>query len=379
MSRTVVAVPGEGIGPEVTEEALRVLEWFRKNGRVDVSLHDADMGLHMYESTGELVSDPHWDAMTQADAVLFGAIGGDGYSDLPMDVKRRRGLLALRRKLGVFANLRPVRAYSSLLGASTLKEEVIDGVDLVVVRELTGGVYFGKPRGIETLPDGTRRGVNTHVYTTGEIRRVGRAAFELARRRRGQVCSVEKSNVMESGKLWQEEIIRLHEDEFSDVALNHLLADNCAMQLIRDPRQFDVIVTDNLFGDVLSDCAAMITGSLGMLPSASLGGLDDADRKPALYEPVHGSAPDIAGRGIANPLGAVLSVALMFRFTFQDEENASLLEAAVENVLEHGLRTADIAEKGKKTVSTRAMGDAVIGALIEIAPQTHASKELTGD
>ena len=265
--------------------------------------------------------------------------------------------------MDVFANLRPIKVLPPLEDASPVKREIVRGVDLVIVRELTGGLYFGEPRGIETLPDGSRRGVNTQVYTTGEIRRVARAAFDLARQRRGTVCSVEKSNVMESGRLWRQEVQKLRERDYPDLELSHMLADNCAMQLIRDPRQFDVIVTDNLFGDILSDCAAMLTGSLGMLPSASLGLAEKGARPPAIYEPVHGSAPDIAGQGKANPLGAILSFAMLLRHSLRRDEDALLLESAVLDALQNGVRTADIMEAGKKEVGTGEMGDAVLEAL----------------
>jgi 3-isopropylmalate dehydrogenase len=253
--------------------------------------------------------------------------------------------------------------FGPLAEASSLKRELVEGLDIVIVRELTGGVYFGEPRGIETLPDGTRRGVNTQVYTTPEIIRVARVAFDLAKLRGGKVCSVEKANVMESGILWREEVQKLHDSEYQDVELSHMYADNCAMQLVRKPKQFDVIVTDNLFGDILSDCAAMLTGSLGMLPSASLGAADATGRRRALYEPVHGSAPDIAGQGLANPLATLLSYAMMLRYSFEQLEDAALLEGAVEDVLASGVRTADIMTPGATQVSTTAMGEALLGAL----------------
>ncbi len=309
-----------------------------------------------------------------ADAVLVGSEGGPKWDDLRLTgaPEMRSGLSRLRRELDLFANLRPVKPRPALLDASTLKPEVVRGVDLVIVRELTGGVYFGAPRGIERLADGTRRGVDTQVYTSPEIERVARAAFDLARTRRGHVCSVDKANVMKSGVLWREEVQRLRDEEYPDVALTHMYADNCAMQLVREPRQFDVIVTDNLFGDILSDAAAMITGSLGMLPSASLGAMDANRRRRALYEPVHGSAPDIAGQGVANPLGAILSVALMLRHSFGLGSEAELLDQAVNAVLDDGLRTADIAEPGITPVSTAAIGDAVLGALDKLAANSAA-------
>jgi 3-isopropylmalate dehydrogenase len=268
--------------------------------------------------------------------------------------------------MDLFANLRPALVFEPLIGASTLKPEVIEGLDILIIRELTGGTYFGEPRGITTLPDGTRRGVNTQVYTTPEIIRVARVAFELARKRRNKLCSVEKANVMESGQLWREEVQKLHDAEYQDVALSHMYADNCAMQLVRNPKQFDVIVTDNLFGDLLSDCAAMLTGSLGMLPSASLGAPDSSGRRKALYEPVHGSAPDIAGKDAANPLACVLSFAMMLRYSFDMKDEAELVEKAVNNALATGVRTGDIMQPGMKRVSATEMGNAVLAQLAKL-------------
>ena len=366
-ARAVVVLPGDGVGPEVTGEALKVLDWFRNERGVAVDLVQGDMGAATYAEHGVLMTDETLESVLAADAVLFGSIGGPEYDAIPAKARRGRGLLFLRKRLGLFANLRPVKALKPLLDASSLKPEVIDGADMVVVRELTGGVYFGEPRGIETLPDGSRRAVNTQVYTTEEIRRVARTAFDLAQGRSGRVCSVEKSNVMESGKLWREEVQALHDADYPDIELTHMLADNCAMQIVRRPTQFDVIVTDNLFGDLLSDCASMITGSLGMLPSASLGAVDENGRRPALYEPVHGSAPDIAGQNIANPIGAILSVAMMLRYSFGLDEDAVLIDSAVERALEQGFRTADLVDETGDAVSTSEMGDAIVAALREVA------------
>jgi 3-isopropylmalate dehydrogenase len=307
------------------------------------------------------------DKALAADAVLLGAVGGPKWDDLPFEQKPERGLLRLRKDLGLFANLRPAICFDALVGASTLKPEVVSGLDIMIVRELTGGVYFGEPRGVETLPDGTRRGINTQVYTTPEIHRVARVAFDLARKRQGRVCSVEKANVMESGVLWREEVQKLHDADYADVALSHMYADNCAMQLVRAPKQFDVIVTDNLFGDMLSDAAAMLTGSLGMLPSASLGATDETGRRRALYEPVHGSAPDIAGQGMANPLACLLSFSMMLRYSFDLADEANLLDGAVEAVLAKGVRTADIVAEGQTAIGTSAMGDAILAELARLS------------
>jgi len=281
---------------------------------------------------------------------------------MPREAQEAGGLRRLRREFQMFANLRPVVALPGMLDSSTLKREAIEGVDMIIVRELAGGIYFGEPRGIETLPDGRRRGVNTWVYTTDEVERVARVAFELARARSGRLTSVDKANVMEAGVMWREEVDRLHRAEFPDTAVNHLYADNAAMQLVRNPRQFDVVVTDNMFGDILSDCAAMITGSLGMLPSASLGARDATGHRHALFEPVHGSAPDIAGQGIANPIGAILSFGMALRHCLGTEQDAALLDRAVADALGR-VRTADIMQAGYERVSTVGMGDAVLAAL----------------
>ena len=298
-----------------------------------------------------------------ADAVLFGSVGGPKWDSVPFEIRPEAGLLRLRKELAVFANLRPAKVFDALAGASSLKPDYVRGLDIMIVRELIGGIYFGEPRGIETLPDGSQRGINTEVYTTAEIERVGRVAFDLARKRQNRVCSVEKANVMESGLLWRQVITALHKAEYPDVQLSHMYADNCAMQLAKNPKQFDVIVTSNLFGDILSDLAAMLTGSLGMLPSATLGAVDAEGRRRAFYEPIHGSAPDIAGKGLANPLAQILSLALLLRYSFDMETEATAIEAAVERVLAKAGRTPDIAEPGRAQISTAQMGDALLAEL----------------
>ncbi len=318
----VVVVGGEGIGPEVTAQSHRLLNWFVANRNVPVILREAQYGLIPYLATGKVLPQDTVEAMEEADAILWGATGGPETTEVP--------------------------------------------ADFVIIRELTSGIYFGEPRGIETLADGQRRGFNTEQYTTNQVRRVARAAFELARMRKGKVCSVDKANVLETSVLWREEVIALHAAEFSDVELSHLYVDNAAMQIVREPSQFDVMVTGNIFGDILSDCAAMASGSLGMLPSASLGPVDKFGRRKALYEPVHGSAPDIAGKGIANPLGSILSVAMMLRITLNRPDDADLLEKAVGTALAAGARTADIAEPGATRLSTQQMGDAVLNALEKV-------------
>jgi 3-isopropylmalate dehydrogenase len=303
----------------------------------------------------------------KADAVLFGAVGGPKWDKLPFASKPEQGLLRLRKDLGLFANLRPALCFEALKDASTLKPEIVAGLDILIVRELTGGVYFGLPKETTTLPDGQKRAVDTQVYTTSEIERIARVAFALARLRNKRVASVEKSNVMMTGVLWREVVTRVHKSEFPDVALSHVLADNCAMQLVRNPKQFDVILADNLFGDVLSDEAAQLAGSIGMLPSASLGVKDPQTRRqPALYEPIHGSAPDIAGQGIANPIACILSFAMCLHYSFDRAEDAKLLDKAVEHVLSEGLRTADIMQNGMTKVSTTAMASAIIKALDQL-------------
>jgi 3-isopropylmalate dehydrogenase len=362
----VAVVGGEGTGPEVTAQSHRILDWFSAKRGVPMVLRDAQYGLIPYLATGKVLPQDTVDAMDEADAILWGATGGPETKQVPAAARKAGSLLSLRSKYDLYANLRPIVANPALAESAPLKAEVLRGVDFVIIRELTSGIYFGEPRGIETLADGQRRGFNTEQYTTNQIRRVARAAFELARTRRGKVCSVDKANVLETSVLWREEVIALHAAEFSDVELSHLYVDNAAMQIVRQPSQFDVMVTGNIFGDILSDCAAMASGSLGMLPSASLGPVDKFGRRKALYEPVHGSAPDIAGKGIANPLGSILSVAMMLRMTLDRPDDAALLEKAVDAALAVGARTADIAEPGATRLSTQEMGDAVLNALEQV-------------
>ena len=325
----VAVVGGEGIGPEVTAQSQRVLNWFAAKRGVPMVLREAQYGIIPYLATGKVMPPDTVEAMEEADAILWGATGGPETKEVPAAARKAGSLLGLRSKYDLYANLRPIVANPALADSAPLKASVLKDVDFVIIRELTSGIYFGEPRGIETLADGQRRGFNTEQYTTNQIRRVARSAFELARTRRNKVCSVDKANVLETSVLWREEVIALHEAEFSDVELTHLYVDNAAMQIVREPAQFDVMVTGNIFGDILSDCAAMASGSLGMLPSASLGPVDKFGRRKALYEPVHGSAPDIAGKGIANPLGSILSVAMMLRMTLNRPEDADLLEKAV--------------------------------------------------
>src|SRR3982750_546981 len=363
----VAVVGGEGIGPEVTAQSQRVLNWFSAKRSVPMTLREAQYGVVPYLATGKVLPDDTAEAMEEADAILWGATGGPETKEVPAVARKAGSLLSMRSKYDLYANLRPIVANPALAESAPLKAHILKDVDFIIIRELTSGIYFGEPRGIETLPDGQRRGFNTEQYTTSQVRRVARSAFELARTRRNKVCSVDKENVLETSVLWREEVIKLHREEYSDVELTHLYVDNAAMQIVREPAQFDVMVTGNIFGDILSDCAAMASGSLGMLPSASLGPVDRYGRRKALYEPVHGSAPDIAGKGIANPLGSILSVAMMLRMTLNRPDDAGLLEKAVASALSGGARTADIAEAGSKRLSTQEMGDAVLNALEKFA------------
>jgi 3-isopropylmalate dehydrogenase len=364
---SVLLLPGDGIGPEVMREVRRIMDWFARRQGLGFELEEDLVGGISYDRHGTPLADAVLERALAADAVLFGAVGGPRYDALPFDQKPERGLLRLRKELGLFANLRPAKVFDALIESSSLKPDLVRGLDIMILRELTGGIYFGEPRGIETLPDGQRRGINTQVYTTNEIVRVARVGFELARKRQNRVCSVEKANVMESGVLWREEVQKLHDAEYPDVGLSHMYADNCAMQLIRQPKQFDVIVTDNLFGDLLSDCAAMLTGSLGMLPSASLGAPGADGKRKALYEPVHGSAPDIAGKGLANPIAMLQSFSMTLRYSFDRDEAADLLDGAIARVLAGGLRTADIMQAGMAKVSTSTMGESIVRELDKAA------------
>jgi 3-isopropylmalate dehydrogenase len=362
-NRKILVLAGDGIGPEIMREVMRVIEFFDRRRIASFETSEGLVGGAAYDAAGTPLTDATLAAAMAADAVLFGSVGGPKWESLPFELQPERGLLRLRKEMDLFANLRPAVVFEALADASALKRELVAGLDLMIVRELTGGIYFGEPRGIETLPDGSRRGVNTETYTEAEIERVVRAGFELARKRQRRLTEVDKANVMESGVLWREVARRVHAD-YPEVELSFMYADNCAMQLVRQPKQFDVIVTSNLFGDILSDCAAMLTGSLGMLPSASLGAADATTGQcRALYEPVHGSAPDIAGKGVANPLACILSFAMMLRYSFDLAAEADLVENAVRRALAAGARTGDIARAGATPLGTREMGDAVLREL----------------
>jgi 3-isopropylmalate dehydrogenase len=362
-SKKILIVAGDGIGPEVMGEVERVIGWYATNRKFEVTVEHELVGGCCYDKHGVAVTDDTVAKAKAADAVFLGAVGGPKWDKVPYEGRPEAGLLRLRKDLELFANLRPALCFAALADASSLKREIVEGLDIMIVRELTGGVYFGEPKEITDLGNGERRGVDTQVYTTSEIRRIAEVAFDLARKRNNRVMSVEKRNVMKTGVLWFEEVAKLHKEKFSDVTLENMLADNCAMQLVRNPKQFDVIVTDNLFGDVLSDIASMLTGSLGMLPSASLGAKDATGKANAMYEPVHGSAPDIAGTGAANPIASVLSFAMALRYTFDRGACADLLERAVDAVLAKGLRTGDIMQAGMTRVGTVQMGDAILKEL----------------
>jgi len=361
--RKILLLPGDGVGPEVINEVKKIIKWFNSKKSLDFEIDEDLAGGSSYDKHGTPITDEVFYKALESEVVMLGAVGGPKWDNLEFSKKPERALLKLRKELKLFANLRPAICFKQLVDASTLKPEIVSGLDIMIVRELTGGIYFGEPRGIKPIDNGERKGINTHTYTSSEIIRVARVAFDLAKKRSNKVTSCEKSNVMEAGQLWKEEVQTLHDEEYKEVELNHMLADNCAMQLLRNPKQFDVIVTDNLFGDMLSDQASMLTGSLGLLPSASLGAKNKDGKMRAMYEPIHGSAPDIAGKGIANPIATILSFAMALRYSLNLDKEADHLEKAVQDVLNDGLRTKDIISKGKKEVSTSKMGDAIISKL----------------
>ncbi|PAV24639.1 3-isopropylmalate dehydrogenase [Tamilnaduibacter salinus] len=357
MTRTVLTLPGDGIGPEIIAETERVLERINERFGLGLQFEQGQVGGAAIDATGEPLPGETMEKAQRADAILLGAVGGPKWDHLEMAQRPEKGLLGLRSGLELFANLRPAFLYPQLASASSLKPEVVSGLDILIVRELTGGIYFGQPRGVRETDDGERQGYNTYVYSESEIRRIGRVAFEAARQRNGRLCSIDKANVLEVTRMWRDIMEELSAD-YPDVTLSHMYVDNAAMQLVRDPKQFDVIVTGNMFGDILSDEAAMLTGSIGMLPSAALNA-----EKQGMYEPCHGSAPDIAGQGAANPLATILSAAMMLRYSLGAEKAAVAIESAVSSVLDQGLRTADIDSEGTQRVTTREMGDAVLAAL----------------
>lgn len=358
MSKQILVLPGDGIGPEIVNEAVKVLAVLRDEQGLLIDLDEALVGGAAIDATGAPLPEATLELAKEADAVLLGAVGGPKWESLDISIRPEKSLLGLRSELNLFANLRPAILYPQLAGASSLKAEIVAGLDIMIVRELTGGIYFGQPRGIRELDNGERQGFNTLVYRESEIDRIGRVAFDIAAKRGGRVCSVDKANVLECTELWREVMTRVAAG-YPHVELTHMYVDNAAMQLVKWPKQFDVMVTGNMFGDILSDCAAMLTGSIGMLPSASLD-----ERGKGMYEPIHGSAPDIAGQGIANPLATILSVAMMLRYSLDEPAMADKIERAVERVLDDGLRTPDIMSEGMTEVSCEAMGDAVAAALV---------------
>jgi len=362
-SRKILLLPGDGIGPEVVSEVKKIIEWFNKNKSLDFTIEEDLIGGVSYEKHKKPITDEVFYKALESEVIILGAVGGPKWDNLEFSKRPERALLKLRKELKLFANLRPAICFKQLVDASSLKPEIVSGLDIMIVRELTGGIYFGEPRGIKPIENGERKGINTHTYTSSEIIRVAKIAFELAQKRSQKVTSCDKSNVMEAGILWREEVQKVKDDDYPEIELNHMLADNCAMQLLRNPKQFDVIVTDNLFGDILSDEAAMLTGSLGLLPSASLGAKDKNGKMRAMYEPIHGSAPDIAGMGQANPIATILSFSMALRYSLDLDKEADILEQAVQKVLDDGLRTKDILSKDKKEVSTAQMGDAIISKL----------------
>lgn len=357
-NKNILILAGDGIGPEAMGEVKKIINWLNQNSNAQLSVTEDFVGGAAIDAYGTSLSDETLAKAREADIVLLGAVGGPKWADVDYDIRPEAGLLKLRKELGLFANLRPAIVFDALAEASSLKTDLVKGLDILIVRELTCGIYFGQPRGIEDLGGGERSAVDTQLYRTHEIKRIGCVAFELARKRSSRVCSVDKANVMASGKLWREDMTRMQLEAYSDIELSHMYVDNCAMQLVRNPKQFDVIVTDNLFGDILSDEAAMMTGSLGMLPSAALG-----DGGPGLYEPVHGSAPDIAGQNIANPLASILSLAMALRYSLDMDDQAAMIENAVQDVLAQGFRTADIAGEDNASITTSAMGEHLIESL----------------
>jgi len=361
--RKILLLPGDGIGVEVTAEVKKIIIWFNKKKSLDFETEEDLIGGASYEKHKKPITEEVFYKALESEIILLGSVGGPKWDNLEFEKKPERALLKLRKELKLFANLRPAICFEQLIKASSLKPEIISGLDIMIVRELTGGIYFGEPRGIKPIENDERKGINTHSYTSSEIVRVARIALEIAQKRNKKVTSVDKSNVMEAGVLWREEVQKIKDEEFPNVDLNHMLADNCAMQLIKNPKQFDVVLTDNLFGDILSDEAGMLTGSLGLLPSASLGAKDKNGKMRSMYEPVHGSAPDIAGKNEANPIASILSFAMALKLSLDLEKEAENLEQAVQKTLDQGLRTKDILTPEKKEVSTAQMGDAIISNL----------------
>jgi 3-isopropylmalate dehydrogenase len=361
--KKILLIPGDGIGPEVVGQAQKVIEFFNKNSDKKFTTSEALLGGIAYDKAGTPFPKETLEAARESDAILLGAVGGPKWESLEYKHRPERGLLGIRKELGLFANLRPAKVFAALADSSTLKYDVVANLDIMIVRELTGDLYFGEPRSVTTLADGSRQGINTMTYNSKEVERIARVSFDLARLRGKKLCSIDKANVIETTEMWREVVTEIGQKEYPDVALSHMYVDNAAMQLIRNPKQFDVMLTGNMFGDILSDAASMLTGSLGMLPSASLGAKQSDGKQFALYEPIHGSAPDIAGKNLANPIATILSLAMMFRYSFAYEKEAAMLEKAVENVLNNGARTSDIAVAGDVKISCDEMGDKIISEL----------------
>ncbi len=358
-TKKILLIKGDGIGPEVVNGAQKILEFFNDNSDKKFEYEEALLGGIAYDKTGTPFPKETLDLAKKSDAILLGAVGGPKWEPLAYEHRPERGLLGIRKELDLFANLRPAKVYNCLADSSSLKKEVIEDLDLMIVRELTADLYFGQPRGVETLADGSRRGFNTMTYTSSEVERIAHVAFDLAKKRGKKLCSIDKANVIETTEMWREIVTEIGEKDYPDIALSHMYVDNASMQLVRNPKQFDVMLTGNMFGDILSDTASMLTGSLGMLPSASLGAKING-KQHALYEPIHGSAPDIAGKNIANPIATISSLAMMFKYSFDYAKEAEIIDKAIENTLESGYRTADIAKKGEKTISCSQMSDKII-------------------
>ena len=365
--KKILLIPGDGIGPEVVAEAKKIINFFSQNSDKKFTLEEALLGGCAYDHYGTPFPEQTLKLAKESDAILLGAVGGPKWEVLEYKHRPERGLLGIRKELELFANLRPAKVFPALTDSSTLKREVVEGLDIMIVRELTGDLYFGQPRGVTILEDGSKQGINTMTYNSKEVERVARVSFDLARLRGKKLCSIDKANVIETTEMWREVVTEIGQKEYPDVALSHMYVDNASMQLVRNPKQFDVMLTGNMFGDILSDTASMLTGSLGMLPSASLGVKQTSGKQFALYEPVHGSAPDIAGKNIANPLATISSLAMMLKYSFGYEKEANLLDQAVENTLNAGIRTADIAKPGEAKVSCSQMGDAVLKELQKLS------------
>ena len=360
MIKKILLIDGDGIGPEVVVQAKKIIEFFSQNTDKKFETEDALLGGVAFDKVGTPFPQETLDLARKSDAILLGAVGGPKWESLEYKNRPERGLLGIRKELALFANLRPAKVFNALADASTLKREIVEGLDIMIVRELTGDLYFGEPRGVTTLADGSKQGVNTMTYNSKEVERIARVSFDLARARGKKLCSIDKANVLECTEMWREVVTAIGKKEYSDIILSHMYVDNASMQLVRNPKQFDVVLTGNMFGDILSDTASMLTGSLGMLPSASLGAKQNNGSQAALYEPVHGSAPDIAGKNIANPIATILSLAMMFRYSFGYQNEADVIEAAVEKVLSNGLRTADIATASTPHISCVQMGDEIL-------------------